>query len=59
VFDIAFISGEAPDVGEGGWSGSWALIVLGEFKERFVAPTGSWRPADYETQRLRRSPSPD
>jgi hypothetical protein len=52
VFDIAFISGEAPYVGAGGWSGSWALIVLGEFKEHFVAPTGSWRPTDYETQWL-------
>jgi hypothetical protein len=49
MFDIAFIPGEPPFEDEE-WIGLWGCTVLGEFRERFIAPTG-WRGrADYERQ---------
>lgn len=50
MFDIGFINDEPPYRDEDGWSGFWARIVIGEFTERFVAPTEWWSRADYERQ---------
>jgi hypothetical protein len=51
VFDIAFIPGEPPyEDEEEGWSGLWGRTVLGDFTERFVAPTARWSREDYERQ---------
>lgn len=63
MFDIAFIPGEPPFEDEEG-TGRWGCTVMGGFSERFVAPDGWWRPADYERQwiegaeRLLRGESP-
>lgn len=49
MFDIAFIPGEPVFEDEEG-RGLWACTVLGDFRERFIAPTGWWERADYERQ---------
>jgi hypothetical protein len=49
MFDIAFICDE-PEVQEEGWFGLWGEIVLGAYRERFLAPLDVWSRRDYERQ---------
>jgi hypothetical protein len=49
MFDIAFVDGEPPYEDEEG-TGLWGCTVLGDFSERFIAPTGWWSREDYERQ---------
>ncbi len=50
MFDIAFLAAEPRYVDETGWHGRWGRTVLGDFEERFIAPIGWWRAADYAQQ---------
>ena len=50
MFDIAFILNEPPYLDEDGRQGLWGRIVLGDFSERFVAPTRWWSRVEYERQ---------
>ena len=49
MFDIAFIPGEPPYEDEEG-RGLWGCTVLGDFSERFIAPTERWTREGYERQ---------
>lgn len=49
MFDIRFTT-VAPEPQEDGWDGLWGETVLGDYRERFLAPLGPWRREDYERQ---------